>query len=300
MEAEVSQRHLSFIESGRAAPSREMVLRLAEHLEIPFRERNAMLLAAGYSPVFRDRPLEDPTLSHAKAALETLLRAHEPYPALIVDRHWNIVSANRALAPLLAGVDSELLKPPANALRISLHPRGLAPKIVNLTEWRQHLLDRLRRQFRISRDPALDTLLKDLSGYPFSSSERLSNFNDTLANEVAILLRLKTPKGVLSFLSTVTVFGTRSYYLRVYRYIRPHEAMVKGWDKKNRQKCKLGKRLYRLLRILFLCPRTGTSSTLKKRPVIPHKVNRYCSHRDGEECQIDPGLPVPKRPGGNE
>jgi transcriptional regulator with XRE-family HTH domain len=208
MEAEVSQRHLSFIESGRAAPSREMVLRLAEHLEIPFRERNAMLLAAGYSPVFRDRPLEDPTLSHAKAALETLLRAHEPYPALIVDRHWNIVSANRALAPLLEGVDSELLKPPANALRISLHPRGLAPKIVNLTEWRQYLLDRLRRQFRISRDPALDTLLKDLSGYPFSSSERLSNFNDSLANEVAILLRLKTPKGVLSFLSTVTVFGT--------------------------------------------------------------------------------------------
>jgi transcriptional regulator with XRE-family HTH domain len=208
MEAEVSQRHLSFIESGRAVPSREMVLHLAEHLEVPFRERNAMLLAAGYSPIYRDRPLEDPTLTHAKAALELLLRAHEPYPALIVDLHRNIVSANRALPSLLEGVDPELLRPPANALRISLHPRGLAPNIVNLGEWRQHLLDRLRRQFRISRDPALDALLKELSGYPFSSSERLSNFNDSLANEVAIPLRLKTPRGVLSFLSTVTVFGS--------------------------------------------------------------------------------------------
>lgn len=208
MEAEVSQRHLSFIESGRSAPSREMVLHLAEHLEIPFRERNAMLLAAGYSPVFRDRPLEDPTLTHAKAALELLLRAHEPYPALIVNRHWNIVSANRALPPLLEGVDPELLRPPANALRISLHPRGLAPSIVNLGEWRQHLLDRLRRQFRICRDHALETLLEELSSYPSGSSEQLSNFNDALANEVAIPLRLKTQRGVLSFLSTVTVFGT--------------------------------------------------------------------------------------------
>jgi transcriptional regulator with XRE-family HTH domain len=208
MEAEVSQRHLSFIESGRALPSREMILHLAEHLEIPFRERNAMLLAAGYSPVFPDRSLKDPTLIHAKAALETLLKAHEPYPALIVDRHWNIVDFNRALAPMLEDVDPKLLKPPANALRISLHPRGLAPNIVNLGEWRQHLLDRLRRQFRISRDPALDVLLNELSSYPSRSSEQLSNLSDPLANEVAIPLRLKTPRGVLSFLSTVTVFGT--------------------------------------------------------------------------------------------
>ena len=205
VEAEVSQRHLSFIESGRAAPSREMVLHLAEHLEIPFRERNVMLLAAGYSPIYGDRPLEDPTLIHAKATLEALLRAHEPYPALTVDRHWNIVSANRALSGLLDGVDSELLKPPANALRISLHPRGLAPNIVNLGEWRQHLLDRLRRQFRITRDPALNPLMKELIGYPFNSSERPGSFNE---NEVAIPLRLRTPRGILSFLSTVTVFGT--------------------------------------------------------------------------------------------
>jgi len=208
VEAEVSQRHLSFIESGRAVPSREMVLHLAERLEVPFRDRNVMLLAAGYSPIYGDRALEDPTLTHAKAALELLLRAHEPYPALTVDRHWNIVGANRALGPLLDGVDSELLQPPANALRISLHPRGLAPNIVNLSEWRQHLLDRLRRHFRISRDPALDALLAELRSYPFDPSERPDHPNESLANEVAIPLRLRTPRGVLSFLSTVTVFGT--------------------------------------------------------------------------------------------
>jgi transcriptional regulator with XRE-family HTH domain len=208
VEAEISQRHLSFIESGRAAPSREMVLHLAEHLDVPLRERNVMLLAAGYSPLYGHRSLQDPTLPHAKAALERLLRAHEPYPALIVDRHWNIVGANQALAPLLEGVDLELLKPPANALRISLHPRGLAPSIVNLGEWRQHLLDRLQRQFRICRDPALDALLSELSDYPFNSSEQQNGSNRHSANEIAIPLRLRTQNGELSFLSTVTVFGT--------------------------------------------------------------------------------------------
>jgi transcriptional regulator with XRE-family HTH domain len=208
VEAEISQRHLSFIESGRAVPSREMVLHLAEHLDVPLRERNVMLLAAGFSPSYGDRSLQDPTLTHAKAALERLLEAHEPYPALIVDRHWNIVGTNQALAPLLDGVDPKLLKPPSNALRISLHPRGLAPKIVNLGEWRQHLLDRLRRQFRICRDPALDDLLNELSDYPFNSSEQQNGSNCHAANEVAVPLRLRTPSGELSFLSTVTVFGT--------------------------------------------------------------------------------------------
>ncbi|UWZ86785.1 helix-turn-helix domain-containing protein [Occallatibacter riparius] len=208
LEAEVSQRHLSFIESGRATPSREMVLHLAERLEVPFRERNVMLLAAGYSPVYGDRRLEDPTLAHARTALELLLKAHEPYPALTVDRHWNIVGANAALGALLEGVAAELLKPPANALRISLHPRGLAPKIVNLVEWRHHLLERLRRQFRISRDPALNDLLNELSSYPAGSSEHASSVSDSVANDVALPLRLRTSRGVLSFLSTVTVFGT--------------------------------------------------------------------------------------------
>jgi transcriptional regulator with XRE-family HTH domain len=208
VEAEVSQRHLSFIESGRAAPSREMILHLAEHLEIPFRDRNLMLLAAGYSPIYGDRPLDDPTLAHAKSALELLLKAHEPYPALTVDRRWNIVGANQALGLLLDGVDPELLKPPSNALRISLHPGGLAPKIVNLAEWRQHLFDRLRRQFRITRDPALDALLSELTSYPCNPDERTNHPHELLTNEVAIPLRLKTAQGVLSFLSTVTVFGT--------------------------------------------------------------------------------------------
>ncbi|WP_263418152.1 MmyB family transcriptional regulator [Terriglobus albidus] len=167
-----------------------------------------MLLAAGYSPIYGNRSLQDPTLTHAMAALESLLRAHEPHPALIVDRHWNIVATNRALAPLLDGVDPELLKPPANALRISLHPRGLAPNIVNLGEWRHHLLDRLRRQFRISRDPALEVLLSELTGYPSKSSVQSNHSGDNLVHEVAIPLRVRTPNGVLSFLSTVTIFGT--------------------------------------------------------------------------------------------
>ena len=148
-----------------------MVLHLAEQLEVPLRERNLMLLAAGYSPIYGDRSLQDPTLTSAMSALERLLRAHEPYPALIVDRHWNIVAANQALGPSLDRVAPELLKTPANALRISLHPRGLAPSIVNLGEWRQHLLDRLRRQFRICRDPT-DVLSRESSDYPFDSSEQ--------------------------------------------------------------------------------------------------------------------------------
>jgi hypothetical protein len=185
-----------------------MILHLAEHLEIPLRERNAMLLAAGYSPIYRGRSWEDPAMVRAKTTLEVLLRAHEPHPALAVDRHWNIIAANKALGPLLNEVDPELLKSPANALRVSLHPRGLAPRIMNLGEWRGHLLDRLRRQFRITRDPALDALLRELSSYPSGSSEGPDCADDALADEVAIPLRLKTRTGALRLLSTVTVFGT--------------------------------------------------------------------------------------------
>jgi transcriptional regulator with XRE-family HTH domain len=141
VEAEISQKHLSFIESGRSAPSREMVLHLAEHLDVPLRERNTMLLAAGFAPVFQHRTLNDPALAGAVASIERLLKAHEPYPALTLDRHWNMVSANAAVPPLLAAVDPELMKPPVNVLRVCLHPRGLAPLIVNLGEWRGHLLD---------------------------------------------------------------------------------------------------------------------------------------------------------------
>jgi transcriptional regulator with XRE-family HTH domain len=205
LEAEVSQKHLSFIESGRSAPSREMVLHLAEHLDVPLRERNAMLLAAGFAPVFRDRPWDDPALGRARALVERLLAAHEPYPALTFDRHWNLLSANQAVWSLVGIVDPELLKPPANILRISLHPAGLAPQIVNIGEWRSHLLDRLRRQLRITRDPALQELLKELVSYPTDSAREP---DQSPADEIAVPLVLNTPAGVLSFLSTVTVFGT--------------------------------------------------------------------------------------------
>jgi transcriptional regulator with XRE-family HTH domain len=205
-EAEISQKHLSFIESGRAAPSREMVLHLAEHLDVPLRERNVLLMAAGYAPVFRDRPLDDPALARARAAIDVILKAHEPYPALTVDRHWTMIGANRAVASLLAGVESSLLRPPVNVMRLSLSTRGLAPRIVNLAEWRAHLLDRLRRQFRMTRDPVIDRLLRELTGDP--RGEGLRERHGSPSHEIAVPLRLQTDLGVLSFLSTITVFGT--------------------------------------------------------------------------------------------
>jgi transcriptional regulator with XRE-family HTH domain len=209
VEAEVSQKHLSFIESGRAAPSRDMVLQLAEHLDVPLRERNAMLLAAGFAPIFRDRPLTDPALARAMATIERLLKAHEPYPALTVDRHWTLVSANDAVPSLLAGVDPELMKPPVNVLRISLHPRGMAPLIVNLAEWRAHLLERLRRQIRITGDPKLDALLRELTAYPGRPARTAGHAPSSAADDVAVPLKLRThDDGVLTFLSTITVFGT--------------------------------------------------------------------------------------------
>jgi transcriptional regulator with XRE-family HTH domain len=208
VEAGVSPKHVSFIESGRAAPSRGMVLQLAEHLDVPLRERNAMLLAAGFAPIFRDRPLTDPALARAMATIERLLRAHEPYPALTVDRHWTLISANDAVPRLLAGVDPELMKPPVNVLRMSLHPRGLAPLIVNLAEWRSHLLERLRRQIRITGDRTLDALLRELTAYPGSPAHCGNHASPAAADDVAVPFKLRTHGGVLSFLSTITVFGT--------------------------------------------------------------------------------------------
>jgi transcriptional regulator with XRE-family HTH domain len=205
-EAEISQKHLSFIESGRAQPSREMVLHLAEQLDVPLRERNALLIAAGYAPSFRDRPLCDPALDRARSTIDLILKAHEPNPALTVDRTWTMVAANAAVPPLLAGVDPELMKPPINVMRLSLHPRGLAPLIVNLAEWRAHLLERLRRQWRLTRDHRIDDLLTELAAYPGGARQRQPPHAH--ADEIAVPLRLRTHAGVLSFLSTVTVFGT--------------------------------------------------------------------------------------------
>jgi transcriptional regulator with XRE-family HTH domain len=207
-EADISQKHLSFIESGRSAPSREMVLHLAEHLDVPLRERNVMLLAAGFAPVYRDRPLSDPALARAVSSINRLLKAHEPYPALTLDRHWNMVSTNAAVLPLLVAVDPELMQPPVNVLRVCLHPRGLAPLIVNLAEWGGHLLDRVRRQQRITRDPVLGELLRELTEYPASRRHASDRQQSAASDEIALPLKLRTQGGLLSLLSTVTVFGT--------------------------------------------------------------------------------------------
>src|ERR1700756_3180434 len=152
-DAGISTRHLSFIETGRAQPSRDMVLHLSEQLEVPVRERNVLLVAAGFAPMFPERPLEDPALTAARAAVDLVLERQKPYPAFALDRHWHVVASNAALPELYGGVEPELLRPPVNVMRLSLHPNGLAPRIANLAEWRAHLLFRLRRQAAL-RPPA--------------------------------------------------------------------------------------------------------------------------------------------------
>ncbi len=207
-EADISTRHLSFVESGRAMPSREMVMHLAERLDVPLRARNALLVAAGYAPLFRERPLSDPQLSAAREAVELVLKGHEPYPALAIDRHWTIVATNNALTPLLAGASPDLLKPPVNALRLSLHPDGIASSIVNWHAWREHVLARLQRQIDVSADDTLSALRDELAAYPPPAGAEAPDAGDSPLNQIAVPLRLRTPLGVLSLLSTTTVFGT--------------------------------------------------------------------------------------------
>jgi hypothetical protein len=185
-----------------------MVLHLAERLEIPLRERNALLVAAGYAPVFRERPLGDPTLEAARKAIDLVLAGHEPYPAIAIDRHWTLVAQNRVVPHLLAGVDSSLLAPPVNVLRLSLHPQGLAPRIVNLSEWRAHLLARLRRQIDATADPVLARLFDELSSYPVPKEREYNGPAGTDYAGVAVPLRFAVDEGILSFISTTTVFGT--------------------------------------------------------------------------------------------
>ena len=205
-EANISTRHLSFLETGRSLPSREMVLHLAEQLQVPLRERNMLLVAAGFAPVFPERALDDPALDAALQAINQLLTAHEPFPALAVDRHWNLKAANKAIGPMLAGVAPALLQPPINVLRLSLHPEGLAPRIANLSEWRAHLLSRLRRQIDVSADPFLVDLLAELSAYPAGKSGTPGV--ERGASDVAIPFQLITLAGRLSFLSTTMDSGT--------------------------------------------------------------------------------------------
>jgi transcriptional regulator with XRE-family HTH domain len=209
VDAEISQRHLSFIESNRAKPSRDMVLRIAEHLNVPLRDRNAMLFAAGYAPHFQERRLDDPALKDARTAIHQVLKGHEPFPAIAVDRLWTLLDANDAIAPLLSLVaDQNLLTPPLNMLRLSLAPGGLAPFILNLAEWRDHIFDRLRRQIEISNDSGLIRLFAELKDLPIPAQAGDGGHNKGESATVFIPLRVKTPSGILSFFSTITVFGT--------------------------------------------------------------------------------------------
>jgi transcriptional regulator with XRE-family HTH domain len=203
LEAGVSARHLSFVETGRSKPSREMVLHLADQLEVPLRDRNALLLAAGFAPVFAEHALDDAELAPVRDALDKVLAAHEPYPAVVVDRSWELIAANRAAGLLTDGIAPELMAPPANVLRASLHPDGLAPRIANLAEWREHLLGRLARQVALTRDPALQTLLEELRGYPAGGDPP-----PPAQHDVFVPLRLLTARGELAFLGTIATFGT--------------------------------------------------------------------------------------------
>jgi transcriptional regulator with XRE-family HTH domain len=206
LDANVSQRHLSFVESGRARPSREMVLQLARHLDVPLRERNAMLLAAGYAPIHPQRPLHE--LGAAREAIDRILAAHEPYPALALDRHFDMVAANRAIALLVDGVaDPALLEPPANVLRLSLHPDGLAPRIRNLAAWRGHLLRRLENDLARSGDTRLIALRGELLALPVPEPAGPAGAEAALA-DLAVPLELVVGDVLLRFISTTTVFGT--------------------------------------------------------------------------------------------
>jgi transcriptional regulator with XRE-family HTH domain len=204
LEAGVSARHVSFVETGRSRPSPEMVLHLAEQLDVPLRDRNGLLLAAGYAPVYAERDLEAPDMEPVRTALDLVLRGHEPYPAAVVDRTWELIQGNRGIGLLLEGVDPELLAPPVNVLRVSLHPSGMAPNIVNLAVWRAHLLERLERQIAATGDPQLASLSDELAGYPAPppavAPEDLG--------DVCVPLRLTTQRGDLSFISTIATFGT--------------------------------------------------------------------------------------------
>ncbi|MGR4892002.1 helix-turn-helix domain-containing protein [Sphingopyxis sp. LARHCG72] len=204
LDSEISTRHLSFIETGRSRPSAAMLQRIADCLEVPHRARNALLLAGGYAPDYQERPLDSAEMAGMKAIVEHVLKGHEPYPALAVDRHWNMVAANSAVEILARLAAPELFVPPVNVLRIALHPDGLAPHIANHGEWRAHLLERLDHQIEASADAGLIALREELAGYPASADAH----DGSEANGIAVPLILETPLGQIRFVSTVTIFGT--------------------------------------------------------------------------------------------
>ncbi|MGW2372033.1 MmyB family transcriptional regulator [Kitasatospora sp. NPDC001683] len=210
LRADCSARHLSFVENGRSHPSRELVLRLAEQLDVPVRERNTLLLAAGYAPQYPETPLDDPSMAALRDGIERLLAAHDPYPALVVDGEFRVLAANRALALLLDGVAPRLLRPPFNAVRIALHPDGLAPRIVNHRQWRGHLLERLEQQLELVGSESLRRLREEVGDYPEPTGDPADPAEEAAeaGRPVALPLRLRHDGRVLSFLSTVTTFGT--------------------------------------------------------------------------------------------
>ncbi|MFE4533596.1 helix-turn-helix domain-containing protein [Streptomyces scopuliridis] len=219
--ADSSARHISFIETGRARPSEEMVLRLAERLDVPVRERNTLLLAAGYAPLFTETALDDPAMDAVREGLEQLLRGYEPYPAVVVDAAYTVVAANRGIAMLMEGLPAKLLAPPLNAMRLTLHPEGLAPRIRNLREWRGHLLDQMERQLALDRSPALRAVYEEVAAYPLPESgaeekgageDRAGDGTETLRSvarpSFALPMVIEHDGRVLSFLSSISTFNT--------------------------------------------------------------------------------------------
>lgn len=208
-DAGISQRHLSFLETGRSMPSRDMALHLAEQLNVPLRDRNAILTAAGFAPVYRERNLDDPALKSARSAVELILKGHEPYPAIAVDRHWTLLLANEAAQRFLGNVDPKLLAPPANVLRISLHPDGLASRIVNFSEWRAHVLARLARDAELCGDAGILALADELRAYPAPANARIQRPPESdRFGGIAIPLEFDAGGQILSFISTITMFGS--------------------------------------------------------------------------------------------
>jgi transcriptional regulator with XRE-family HTH domain len=210
LDAGISTRHLSFVETGRSRPGREMLLRILEQLEVPFREQNRLLLASGHAPAFPERSLEDPELLPVRAAVDQILTRHEPYPAVVVDRAWNLVAANSAMRGLTEEVviDPALLEPPVNIMRLGFHPRGLAPLIVNLGRWRAHFCQRLERQLAVTGDPDLAALLEEIAGYPIPGDEP-DPAPDPEAREMLGPVRFRAPGGgELSFFGMFATFDT--------------------------------------------------------------------------------------------
>jgi transcriptional regulator with XRE-family HTH domain len=203
----VSTRHVSFIECGRSRPSREMVLHLAASLEVPLRERNALLLAAGFSPAYAESSLDAPLMAPIREALDQLLSAHDPFPAVVIDRYWNLVLANSGVLVLVEGIDDELLRPPINVMRASLHPSGLAPRIENFGEYSRHLLGRLRRQIFLTGDPDLEALFAELVAYP-GVQVREDEEMQPDPTQVVLPIRLRSGSQILSFFTMISTLGT--------------------------------------------------------------------------------------------